>query len=174
MILAFFDRDGARRPAWPRRALGALGLLGLFVLAMSRAAHADTPPDCAADAGQAVLRVSVSGMRSAKGTVTVTIYPDDTAHFLDGKYKVARQELPVTLPITSACFVLAAPANYGVALFHDENGNHHFDTNALGIPVEGYGFSNDPTLYFGPPSLDKVRIAVHAGENPVAIRMKYY
>jgi uncharacterized protein (DUF2141 family) len=113
-------------------------------------------------------------MRSANGNVTITIYPDDAAHFLDGKYKVARQQVPVTLPVTTACFVLPAPGRYAVALFHDENANGHLDTNGLGIPTEGYGFSNNPTLYLGPPALDRVRFALHPGDNGVDVRMKYY
>jgi uncharacterized protein (DUF2141 family) len=113
-------------------------------------------------------------MRSGKGNITITIYPDEPSHFLDGAYKVARQEVAVTLPVTSACFALPAPGYYAVALFHDENDDHHLNTNALGIPTEGYGFSNNPTLYFGPPDLGKVRFSLHPGDNPVAIRMKYY
>lgn len=128
----------------------------------------------ATGADKAALKVSVSGMRSASGNVTITIYPDDAAHFLDGKFKVARQTLPVTLPVTTACFVLPAPGIYAVALFHDENANGHLDTNALGIPTEGYGFSNNPTLYFGPPDLSRVRFAAHPGDNRVDVRMKYY
>lgn len=123
---------------------------------------------------QGALRISVVGMRSAKGNVTITIYPDDAAHFLDGKYKVARQQVPTTLPVTAACFVLPAPGVYAVALFHDENANGHLDTNALGIPTEGFGFSNNPTLYFGPPHLSQVRFALHPGDNSVEVRMKYY
>ena len=141
-------------------------------------------PAARADDGQATcdavapnhgaLHVSVSGMRSANGNVTITIYPDDAAHFLDGKYKVARQTVPVTLPVTTACFALPAPGVYAVALFHDENANGHLDTNALGIPTEGYGFSNNPTLYFGPPDLSRVRFSLHPGDNGVDVRMKYY
>ncbi|HEY2111819.1 MAG TPA: DUF2141 domain-containing protein, partial [Dongiaceae bacterium] len=84
-------------------------------------------------------------MRSPKGNVTITIYPDDAAHFLDGKFKVARQTVPVTLPVTTACFLLPAPGAYAVALFHDENADGHLNTSALGIPTEGAGFSNNPT-----------------------------
>jgi uncharacterized protein (DUF2141 family) len=124
--------------------------------------------------GQAMLHVTVSGMRSAKGNVTITIYPDDAAHFLDGKFKLARQKVPVTLPSTTACFALPARGTYAVALFHDENDDGRLNTSALGIPTEGYGFSNNPTLYFGPPGLEKVRFTVHPGDNAVDIRMKYY
>jgi uncharacterized protein (DUF2141 family) len=123
---------------------------------------------------QGALHVNVSGMRSPKGNVTITIYPDDAAHFLDGKFKVARQTVPVTLPVTSACFLLPAPGAYAVALFHDENADGHLNTSALGIPTEGAGFSNNPTLYFGPPSLDKVRFSLHPGDNGVDVRVKYY
>ncbi len=142
----------------------------------SPAARADGDAACEGTpaANQGVLHVSVSGMRSAKGNVTITIYPDDAAHFLDGKFKIARQTVPVTLPATTACFLLPAPGTYAVALFHDENADGHLNTSALGIPTEGYGFSNNPTLYFGPPGLDKVRFTLHPGDNGVGVRMKYY
>jgi uncharacterized protein (DUF2141 family) len=162
------DRDGRRHS---RTAPWAAALSFLLFLPP---AHADTAPACAVGPNQAPLLVSVSGMRSGKGNITITIYPDEPAHFLDGAFKVARQEVPVTLPVTSACFALPAPGYYAVALFHDENDDHHLNTSALGIPTEGYGFSNNPTLYFGPPELGKVRFAMHPGDNPVAIRMKYY
>jgi uncharacterized protein (DUF2141 family) len=138
-------------------------------------AAAQTLVGCnAADASQVQLEVSVSGMHSDKGNVTITIYPDDAAHFLDGAYKVGRQILPVTLPVTHVCFVLPAPGYYAVALFHDENNNHHFDTTFLGLPAEGYGFSNNPSLFTGLPSLGQTRIPVHVGTNPVAVQMKYF
>ena len=123
--------------------------------------------------GQATLHVKVTGMRSGNGNVTITIYPNDAAHFLDGKFKVARQKVPVTLPVTTACFALS-PGIYAVALFHDENNDGHLNTNALGIPTEGAGFSNNPTLYFGPPSLEKVRFTLHPGDNTVDVLVKYY
>jgi uncharacterized protein (DUF2141 family) len=138
-------------------------------------ARAEAPRPCdPADPGQVRLQVSVSGMRSASGNVTITIYPDEPKHFLNGAYKLARQSVAVTLPATHACFAFTSAGYYAVALFHDENGNGHFDTTMLGIPAEGYGFSNNPTLRLGPPHLGKVRVAAHAGDNPIIIKMKYY
>ncbi|HVJ55678.1 MAG TPA: DUF2141 domain-containing protein [Aliidongia sp.] len=159
-----------------RTVLGLAALSSLLLLASGyRQAHADASPACdPADPNQVRLQVSVSGMRSTAGNVTITIYPDEPDHFLDGAYKLARQIVPVVLPVTQACFAFTAPGYYAVALFHDENGNGHFDTTLLGVPAEGYGFSNNPTLYLGPPDLSKVRVALHAGDNPVAIKMKYY
>ncbi|WP_159107195.1 DUF2141 domain-containing protein [Azospirillum sp. B4] len=150
---------------------------GLLLSGVARAEKATAMPGPPCDPGnpdQVRLQVSVSGMRNGKGNVTITIYPDDAKHFLDGAYKVARQIVPVTLPATEACFALPQPGTYAVALFHDENDNGHFDTTMLGIPAEGYGFSNNPTLYLGPPGLEKVRIPLQAGDNHVVVQMKYY
>lgn len=162
--------------AWTVRSvlwLAALGGLILLLSSVRRPGQAETPACTAADPNQVRLQVSVSGMRSTQGNVTITIYPDEPSHFLDGAYKLARQAVPITLPVTRACFAFVAPGFYAVTLFHDENNNGHFDTTLLGIPAEGYGFSNNPTLHLGPPSLSQVRFAAHSGDNAVEIRMKY-
>jgi len=157
-------------------ALSACALAGAVLLVPALAAStAEASPACdGSNPDQVRLRVDVSGMRSTKGNITITLYPDDAKHFLDGAYKVARQELPVIQPVTRACFVLPKPGDYAVALFHDANDNHHFDTTWLGLPDEGYGFSRNPTLRFGPPHLRDVRIPVHAGDNQVSVSIKHY
>jgi uncharacterized protein (DUF2141 family) len=147
----------------------------LILLVPAGFAAAQTAPACdPANAAQVRLQVTVSGMRSGDGNMVVTIYPDDPAHFLDGKYKLARQTVPVTRPTTKLCFAFDKPGFYAVALFDDENANGHLDTNFLGIPTEGAGFSRNPTLYVGPPDLGQVRIEAHAGDNPVPVELKYY
>lgn len=45
--------------------------------------------------------------------------------------------------------------SYAVALFHDKNSNEKLDTNFIGIPKEGFGFSNNPRVLTGPPSFNK-------------------
>ena len=44
------------------------------------------------------------------------------------------------------------PGTYALAVCHDENMNGRLDTNWLGIPTEGYGFSNDAKALIGAPS----------------------
>jgi uncharacterized protein (DUF2141 family) len=47
------------------------------------------------------------------------------------------------------------PGKYAFKFIHDENMNDKLDTSWLGIPKEGFGFSNNPSMTFGPPSFDK-------------------
>ena len=44
-------------------------------------------------------------------------------------------------------------SKYAVAIFHDENSNDEFDT-FWSLPQEKYGFSNNASVYFGPPSFE--------------------
>lgn len=47
------------------------------------------------------------------------------------------------------------PGNYSFRYFHDENENKKLDTYWIGVPKEGYGFSNNASGKFGPPSFEK-------------------
>ncbi len=38
------------------------------------------------------------------------------------------------------------PGTYAVRLMHDENDNGKLDRNLVGMPTEGYGFSNNPRV----------------------------
>jgi len=44
------------------------------------------------------------------------------------------------------------PGTYALVVLHDENMNGKVDTNWIGIPKEGYGFSNDAKASFSAPS----------------------
>lgn len=50
--------------------------------------------------------------------------------------------------------------NYTFKYFHDENKNKRLDTNFIGMPKEGFGFSNNAKGMFGPPDLEKTIINV--------------
>lgn len=50
--------------------------------------------------------------------------------------------------------------DYAIRYFHDENDNGDMDTNLFGLPVEGYGFSNNAKVSFGPPSYQEMSFQV--------------
>jgi len=47
------------------------------------------------------------------------------------------------------------PGKYAVRYYHDENMNGNMETNLVGKPTEGYGFSNNIIGKFGPPPFEK-------------------
>jgi len=47
------------------------------------------------------------------------------------------------------------PGKYAVRFYHDENMNRKMETNLVGKPTEGYGFSNNVTERFSMPTFEK-------------------
>jgi len=57
-----------------------------------------------------------------------------------------------------------------ISLFQDANANGRLDMNAMGIPVEPFGFSNNAAGNFGPPKFEQAVVTPVAGA-PVRIRL---
>jgi uncharacterized protein (DUF2141 family) len=49
-------------------------------------------------------------------------------------------------------FVDILPGKYAMAVIHDENMNGKLDTNWMGTPKEGFGFSNNAEAFLSAPS----------------------
>ena len=155
---------------------------GFGVGHVARAAPAPVPaaPQAAAacDAGAVGpswprLDVVVTGMRRIAGNITLTAYGEDPARFLKHAGSLAITRVMLTGPVATLCVAVSRPGTYAIAIYHDENNNHHFDRNFLGLPVEGYGFSNDAPTMLGPPSFSAARITVEPGVHRIAIRLRY-
>jgi len=50
---------------------------------------------------------------------------------------------------------------YAIKVLQDENRNVELDTDFLGIPSERYGYSNDASGWFGPPSWEKAKFLLN-------------
>lgn len=123
--------------------------------------------------GSTRLIVQISSLTSGVGEVAVTVYPSDPRKFLAPSGKLLRVRVKASAPVTRVCFNLPRPDAYAVAVYHDANANRDFDRNRLGMPTEGFGFSNDAPTKFGVPSFDAARVAVKAGETLLRVRMRY-
>ena len=134
---------GGRRLPWSgalidrRLGLGA----GLMVGALAAAG-----PAPAAD-----LTVEVVGLGSDRGNVHFALY-DNPATFPDDEVRLRGTHVPIAGRRAVAVFKDLAPGPYAVAVYHDENANIKFDKNWIGIPTEGFGFSNNPRTFLGPPT----------------------
>ena len=57
-----------------------------------------------------------------------------------------------------------------ISLFQDANANGRLDMNAMGIPMEPFGFSNNAAGNFGPPKFEQAIVTPVAG-TPVKVRL---
>ena len=143
------------------------GLVAAALVAAPLAGHAQT---CEGAPSANKLSIVVEGVKSNRGQMTASLYPDDKTKFLakDGSLKVWR--VPAESPVTRMCIWLKAPGAYGVAIYHDANANGRLDLGMLG-PSEDYGFSRNPHILFSKPSFASVRFPAEGAETTVDIRL---
>jgi uncharacterized protein (DUF2141 family) len=158
----------------PRRNCAAVIILAAALMAPAAGAQDPVPPPgCTGPASATWLNLTVNGLHSSNGQLAVTLYADKPNKFLakHGSLYVGRVEAGATAMRT--CIFVPKPGVYALALYHDENANQKFDRNGIGFPVEGYGFSNNPSTFAGLPSFRSVRLNVSRTGLSTRVQMKY-
>ncbi len=97
---------------------------------------------------QCKLEIEVTGLHNNFGPVLMELYTE--THIL-----VKHEKGQIKNDTCLIIFKGLNPAKYAIRYFHDENMNYKLDTNWAGIPIEGYGFSNNVLGKFGPPAFEK-------------------
>lgn len=119
------------------------------------------------------LKVHIENLRNEKGSIKYLVFNSE-----DGYPDVLKKSLRsgTILASEAAKGIIIEnleSGSYSVSVIHDENDNDKLDTNFVGIPKEGFGFSNNPTIYFGPPSFDKSKVEVDK-DTEITIKMKHF
>ena len=123
-----------------------------------------------AGAQAAELTVVLQDVRAQTGLIKVALV--DSQAGWDGKAApVQATGAPPSGEQATFVFKDLKPGAYAVLITHDENGNGQLDTNMMGMPVEGYGFSNNPRV-MRKPTWDEARfeLAGEAARIDVALR----
>lgn len=117
------------------------------------------------------LHVDVAALRSARGMLRLclTADPKNFPACVDDARAVTRS---VPAGQTAMVFAGLPHGDYALAVIHDENGNRRLDT-LLGIPREGFGFSRNPAVRFGPPRFAAARFLLDGDAETQQVRMKY-
>ncbi len=107
----------------------------------------------------AVVTVMVNGIKQTTGKIHVAVF-DNKENFKNSiPLKTAVKK--VNSSRVKLFFTLSVDKQYSIALFQDLNNNDSLDTRgSMKIPVEPFGFSNNKTGAFGPPSFKKTAFFV--------------
>jgi len=101
-----------------------------------------------ASLAQLSLTIEITDLRNNEGQIHLELSNGD-----------GERVVGVTRSISdNACIIVIdslSPGKYAFKFFHDENENDILDVNWIGIPKEGFGFSNNPRMIFGPPSFKR-------------------
>ncbi|WP_324261903.1 DUF2141 domain-containing protein [Altererythrobacter sp. H2] len=127
------------------------------------------PASCSS--GGPKIRVNVSGIKAARGTIRVQAYYGTKADWLEKGKWLTRVEAPARAGTMTFCLPVPQAGTYGVAVRHDLNGNGKTD-----LREDGGAMSNNPSINIfnlGKPSYKKTAFTVGSGVTTISIAMKY-
>lgn len=117
------------------------------------------------------LTVVVSNIRSDKGYIRVALYNSGKS-FMIKPFRTA--EVRAREGHVMVVFQDIPQGDYAASVLHDLNGNKQMDENLLGIPKEGFGFSNDAMGPFGPPGYRECIFPVKSNSVTTGVKLKHY
>ncbi|MEI9850927.1 MAG: DUF2141 domain-containing protein [Sphingomonas sp.] len=159
-----------------RRGAAATAVALLAAAPASGGPRAPAPPaqqGCTGPESPVRLYVNVSGVRAAQGLLAVTLYADIRSKFLVKKGSMYTGRVPASAPSARICIHVPRTGYYAIAMYHDADSSLKLNRSGLGLPAEGFGFSNNAPTLFGLPSFDKVRFNVPRDGAEISIKMKY-
>ena len=124
-----------------------------------------------ATAEAATLTITVEGIRNAKGVIRISVYPSPSEwpdhpsgdHDAVEPAKTGSVVFRLDLP----------PGTYAVNGFHDEVGNGKFKTSLIGLPEEGYFFSNNVRAGLSAPSYQSASFKLPPEGAAISISVHY-
>jgi uncharacterized protein (DUF2141 family) len=114
---------------------------------------------------QSELTISIENLKNSTGKVIVDLLDQHEATVINRSCQIA----------DNTCILVfkdLSPGMYAIQFIHDENGNDELDTNFLGIPKEGFGFSNDAFGRFGPKDFEEWLFPV-VGDTTIRMVTRY-
>ncbi|MCS6903961.1 MAG: DUF2141 domain-containing protein [Bacteroidia bacterium] len=128
------------------------------------------------------LVITFKNIRSNIGKIQCAIYNQPAGWPDDGKkalqyFLINLEKNSIAIDSQTLIYTISFPlksGKYAIACFHDENKNNRLDTNFLGLPKEGYGFSNCSSSALHIPSFEECSFKIEEGKKQtITIALKY-
>lgn len=167
-------------PVGPRRVQAIVFLRIGFIFTVLLGAFPASPQRdpagryAAPAAGQPLCKIEIhtTGFRNNTGTAGTLVFssssgwPDNKSRALVwGGFPIASREATQTFQVP--------PGRYAVVVIHDENSNMKLDRNFMGVPKEGFGFSNNPHVVFSAPSFQTASAQVTCPVTQIHVHIIY-
>ena len=120
------------------------------------------------------IKLEITGVRSSIGKLRMGVYissqrfeeKKDSKIITIEKNNLHNQKIIYTLYLE--------PGTYGLSILDDENDNTKMDFNFIGMPKEGFGFSNYYHTGFLMPKFQNFSFTIQPGEEKlVQIKLRY-
>jgi len=120
------------------------------------------------------VEVTITGIRSPKGQMAIGVFRDNESFKKEQAYRelkfvkkdISSGEMKVRFDLP--------PGTYGIAMVDDENNDGVMKYNFVGVPKEGFGFSDYYHTGLKKPKFDSFKFTLDKGQKKsIKIRVRY-
>jgi len=121
-----------------------------------------------------VVDITITNIENVKGNINIVVYRNADEY---ESRKVFKKVVLSKSKLKNASlrYKLKLPPNmYGIAVVDDENSSGEIDKNFIGMPTEGFGFSNYYHTAMSKPKFDSFKFVLKKNETKkVKIKIRY-
>jgi uncharacterized protein (DUF2141 family) len=120
------------------------------------------------------IHVAILNIRNSRGTVDCALFDSSDGFPIEFLHSASNVMVIKVRDSQARCDFEDIPAGtYALAVIHDENMNGKLDVDWIGIPTEGYGFSNDAKASISAPSFSAASFSYDGESLELTIAMHY-
>ncbi len=119
------------------------------------------------------LTVEINGLKNRQGQVCLSLFASSRGFPSSSSSAIQSQCVAIAATPLSVTFKNLQPGSYAVAVLHDTNNDNKANRNGLGIPIEGFGFSENPVIRTGPPRFNDAAVLVAGSTTNIQIQLNY-
>jgi uncharacterized protein (DUF2141 family) len=119
----------------------------------------------------AKVAVSIVTKNKQNGKIRIALCNDE-ATFMQSIYKEGIIDMPIDGP-ANYTFENIPKGTYAIRLYQDTDGDGKLTSNNNGIPKEPFGFSQNPSMRYGPPNFKQASFEVKANVNLTISMVKF-
>lgn len=119
------------------------------------------------------LTVEISGLSSLDGNVCLTVFNDSRGFPSDQRRALNAECVAISAEPLRVTFENLAYGSYAIAAYHDSNMDTQLNQGMLGIPTEGFAFSNDAPVRTGPASFQDAVFVLSQRDTTIQMQMRY-
>lgn len=102
------------------------------------------------------LTIKVTGIKEISGRIKMGLY-NSSQTFANSGQEFRKAAVVVSKNTAIIVFKNLPEGEYAIAFYHDQNGDNDLNRNFIGLPKEGYGFSNNISPKLSVPSFDQTK-----------------
>jgi uncharacterized protein (DUF2141 family) len=147
---------------------------GWYVLLFAALVSTNLPTVAFAQSSCPGIHINILNIKNSTGTIACALF-ESSAGFPREYLRHATSMMAIEIRDAQArCdFVGIPPGTYALVVIHDENRNGKLDTNWMGVPTEGYGFSSGAKATLSVPSFSDASLRYDGGTLDLRISLHY-